>query len=114
MSNVSDLPLFASDVKARDRVIDTLARVRREWVSKIEERLIPLAQEMGIVTANDVRRVFESFTERPELDTRFFVAVFKRPGWAFVDWDGKSDTPGNHARRIARWRWAGESSEEAA
>lgn len=78
---------------------------------QISKRLRQLARRRKdrTVTANDARRVYQASDEYDATrDLRFLAGVFTdRDTWRLRDFEARSDAPGNHGRRIARFRLVG-------
>jgi hypothetical protein len=95
----------------RDRVIAGMGDEdkRRDWIDRIHAALVAkLARTNydGVVSANEARSVYLAFPDAdPSIDFRFLAALWRRAGWVLRDWDGKSEAPGTHCRRIARYRY---------
>lgn len=110
-TGVTPAPARESGEARRDRVIAGMGEEarRKDWIDRIHAALVErLARNgyAGVVSANEARAVYLGFPDADALiDFRFLAALWKKRGWLLHDWEGKSEASGNHARRIARYRF---------
>lgn len=75
---------------------------------QISKRLRDLARKRKdrTVTANDARKAYQALPDfDPDRDLRFLTGVFAdRTTWKLRDFNARSNAPGNHGRRIARFQ----------
>ena len=104
----------------RERILSALEGKRRDWIDRIHAALVrQLAANgyEGVVSANEARSIFLAFPDLSDedraTDLRFLASLWRRPGWVMLDMNGKSNADGNHARRIARFRYDPSAAERA-
>lgn len=115
LDELGGLPMFAtreSEIEKKERILATLAVVRKDYLERIRTEMVALylkrSEEMGdpYVTADDARKVFESWEPPEDLSRNFLGATFKTKDWAPCGLY-LSSTEGSHANRLLRWKLKG-------
>lgn len=96
--------LFGQDRKRRG-----LDRVEENESDALLYRLrlyaINVSNRTGQVTIDDVRAYADRMGFRPH-HQNVWGTIFRPTGWKHIGFE-QSARPGNHARRVAVWRWDG-------